>query len=109
MVDKLTKTRKFGGAEMAKQLSEEQIYEEAKQRVKEKKGFWGHFGAWAAINLILIIIWALGDRGYPWFLWPLGIWGVFVLFHYLRVFVFERRTDRRAIEKEAERIRKEQS
>jgi len=26
---------------MAKQLSEEKIYEEAKLRVKEKKGFWG--------------------------------------------------------------------
>jgi len=94
---------------MAKQLSEEQIYEEARKRVKEKKGFWGHFGAWASINIILIIIWALTDLGgYPWFVWPLGIWGVFVLFHYLRIFVFERGSDRRAIEQEAERIRGEQ-
>ena len=90
-------------------MSEEKIYEEARKRVKAKRDFWGHFGAWAAINIILIIIWALGDRGYPWFLWPLGIWGVFVLFHYLRVFVFERRSDVGAVEKEAERIRKEQS
>ncbi len=95
---------------MTKQLSEEEIYEEAKRRVKEKKGFWGHFGAWAAINIMLIVIWALTNPGgNPWFLWPLCIWGVFVLFHYLRVFVFERRTDIGAIEKEAERIRKEQS
>ena len=93
---------------MAKQLSEEQIYEEARKRVKTKRDFWGHFGAWAAINIILIIIWALGDRGYPWFLWPLGIWGVFVLFHFLRVFVFERKSDIRAIEKEAEKIKREQ-
>jgi hypothetical protein len=93
---------------MAKQLSEEQIYEEARKRVKVKRDFWGHFGTWAAINIILIIIWALGDRGYPWFLWPLGIWGVFVLFHFLRVFVFEQKSDIGAIEKEAERIKKEQ-
>ena len=95
---------------MANQMSEEKIYEEARLRVKERKGFWSHFGAWASINIILIIIWALTDLGgYPWFVWPLGIWGVFVLFHYLRVFVFERKSDRSAIEKEAERIRKEQS
>ena len=94
---------------MAKQLSEEQIYEEAKRRVREKKGFWGHFGAWASINLMLIVIWTLTDRGDPWFVWPLGIWGVFVLLHYLRVFIFERKSDRSAIEKEAERIKREQS
>ena len=94
---------------MANQMSEEKIYEEARLRVKERKGFWGHFGAWASINIILIIIWALTDLGgYPWFLWPLGIWGVFVLLHYLRIFVFERKPERLAIEKEVERIKREQ-
>ena len=90
-------------------MSEEKIYEEAKRIVKAKRDFWGHFGAWAAINIILIIIWALTDRGYPWFVWPLGIWGVFVLFHFLRVFVWEQKSDIRAIEKEAEKIKREQS
>ena len=67
---------------MTTDMTEEKIYEEAKRRVKAKRDFWGHFGTWAAINIILIIIWALTDRGYPWFVWPLGIWGVFVLFHF---------------------------
>jgi len=94
---------------MAKQMSEEKIYEEASKRVKAKNGFYGSLGAWAVVNTILVIIWALTDPGgYPWFLWPLGIWGVFVLFHFLRVFVFERKTDIGAIEKEAEKIRREQ-
>ena len=94
---------------MTDQTSEEKIYEEARLRVKAKRDFWGHFGAWAAVNVILIIIWALTDLGgYPWFVWPLCIWGVFVLLHYLRVFVFERKSDKAAIEKEAEKIRKEQ-
>ena len=93
---------------MVKQMSEEKIYEEAKLRVKAKKDFYGHFGAWAVINIILVIVWALTDPGgYPWFLWPLGIWGVFVLVHFLRVFVFERKSDVGAIEKEAERIKRE--
>ena len=93
---------------MAKQMTEEQIYEEAQRKVKAKKGFYGSFAAYATVNIILVIVWALSGGGYPWFLWPLGIWGVFVLFHYLRVFVFERRGDIGAIEKEAERIKREQ-
>ena len=95
---------------MTTDMTEEKIYEEAKKRVKAKRDFWGHFGAWATVNIILVIVWALTDLGgYPWFLWPLGIWGVFVSIHFLRVFVFERKTDIGAIEKEAERIKREQS
>ena len=94
---------------MAKQLSEEEIYKEASKRVKAKKSFYSSLGAWAGVNAILIIIWALTDLGgYPWFLWPLGIWGIFVLIQFFRVFVFERRSDVGAVEKEAERIRREQ-
>ena len=89
-------------------MSEDQIYEEAKIRVKAKKDFYGNFASWAIVNCILIVVWALSHRGYPWFLWPLCIWGVFVFMHYLRVFVFIQRTDRSAIEKEADKIRKEQ-
>jgi len=94
---------------MAKQLSEEQIYEEARKRVKAKRDFWGHFGAWATVNIILIIVWALTDLGgHPWFLWPLGIWGIFVLIHFLRAFVFKWKSDIGAIEEEAEKIKREQ-
>ena len=93
---------------MASRMTEEQIYEEARKRVKEKKDFYGHFSSWAIVNLLLIIIWALSSRGYPWFLWPLCLWGVFVLLHYLRVFVFNQKSDKAAVEKEAERIRKKQ-
>ena len=92
---------------MAKQLSEEQIYEEARARVKAKRSFWSNFGTWAGVNAILIVIWALSGRGYPWFLWPLCIWGIFILIHGLRVYFFENKPEKAAIEKEAERIRKE--
>lgn len=93
---------------MAKQMTEEQIYEEAQRKVKAKKGFYGSLATYAVVNAILIVIWALSGQGYMWFLWPLGIWGVFVLGHFLRVFVFERKGDIGAIEKEAERIKREQ-
>jgi len=41
----------------------------------------------------------------------MGIWGIFVVVNFLQVFVFPKGTgrDKKAIEKEAERIRKEQS
>ncbi len=94
---------------MAKQLSEEQIYEEAKQRVKAKRGFWGHFITYAVVNIICLLVWALGGGGYPWFLWVLGPWGIVIILpHYLRVFVFGGKSERRAIEQEAERIKREQ-
>ena len=90
-------------------MSEEQIYEEAKKRVKAKRDFYGHLVFYVAVNIICFLIWVLGDRGYPWFLWVLGPWGILIMLpHYLRVFVFRGTPEKRAIEKEAERIRREQ-
>jgi hypothetical protein len=93
---------------MTEQTSEEQIYEEARQRVKAKRDFYGHLSAWLIVNIILIVVWALTiPGGYPWFLWPLCIWGIFVFVNYLRVFVFKQNPDKIAIEKEVEKIKKE--
>jgi len=33
-------------------MSEEQIYEEARLRIKAKKDFYGHLAAWAIVNII---------------------------------------------------------
>ena len=99
----------FRGEEMAKQLSEEQVYEEAGKRVKAKREFWGHFIFYAVVNVICFLVWVLGDRGYPWFLWVLGPWGIVIILpHYLRVFVFAGKSKRKAIEQEAEKIRREE-
>ena len=96
---------------MSTQLSEQEIYQEAKKRVEEKKGFFVHFIVYILINILLVVIWAFpAGGGYPWFLWPLGGWGIGLLFHFLGVFVFSRKTgwDRRQIEKEAAKIKREQ-
>jgi hypothetical protein len=97
---------------MLTDMSEEdkEIYEEAKKRVKAKRDFYGHLGLYIVINIILVLIWAFASGGgYPWFAWPMGIWGIFVVYNFLEVFVFSKRTgrDKKAIEKEVERIRKE--
>ena len=95
---------------MASQMSEEQIYEEAKKRVEAKKSFYIHLIIYICVNVFLINIWAfVAGRGFPWFIFPLGGWGIGLLFHGLGVFVFDRISNKAAIEKEAERIRREQS
>ena len=95
---------------MAKQMTEEQIYEEAKKRVEAKKGFYSHLIVYICVNILLIIIWAFASGGgFPWFIFPLCGWGIGLLFHGLGVFVFDRKSDKAAIEKEAEKIRRERS
>ena len=94
---------------MASKMSEEEIYEEAKKRVKAKKDFYVHLAVYVCVNIFLILIWRFASGGgFPWFIFPLGGWGIGLVFHFLEVFVFERKSDKTAIEKEAERIRKEQ-
>jgi len=93
---------------MVKPMTEEQMYEEASKRVKDKKRFYGGLATYFIVNTVLVVIWLLSGQGYPWFLWPLGIWGVFVLGDYLRVFVFGKGSDQQAIEKEVEKMKRGQ-
>jgi phosphate/sulfate permease len=95
---------------MSKQMSEEEMYKEASKRVEEKKGFFVHLTVYVLVNSLLVIIWAFAaGGGYPWFVWPLGGWGIGLIMHFFSVFVFSRKTDweRRQIEKEVERLKKE--
>ncbi|MFC2013133.1 2TM domain-containing protein [Chloroflexota bacterium] len=94
---------------MAAQMSEDEVYEVAKKRVKAKRDFYKHLVVYVVVNIILVIIWAFpAGGGYPWFLWVIGGWGIGVLLNFLEVFVWENRGDKGAIEKEAEKIRREQ-
>ena len=93
---------------MSAQMSEEELYKEARKRVEEKKGFFVHLSIYIIVNIMLVIIWVFpAGGGYPWFLFPLG-WGIGLLFHFLGVFVFNRQTgwERRAIEREKENLKR---
>ncbi|MBA7691885.1 hypothetical protein ES703_100440 [subsurface metagenome] len=89
-------------------MSEEEIYRKARERVEEKKGFYIHFIVYILVNIMLIIIWAATGAGFPWFIFPLGGWGIGILFHFLGIFVFSRQTgwERRQVEKEVERLKR---
>ena len=90
-------------------MSEQELYEKAKKRVEEKKGFFIHVTTYILVNILLVLIWAFpAGGGYPWFLWALGGWGIGLLFHFLGVFVFSKETgwEKKELEKEVERLRK---
>ena len=90
-------------------MSEEQIYELAKKRVEEKRGFFTHLAVYILVNIMLVLIWRFANGGgFPWFIFPLGGWGIGLIIHFLNVFAFGGKSDRGAIEKEAARIRREQ-
>lgn len=92
---------------MTTPIPEDEIYQRARKRVKDKKDLLVHFIVYLVVNAILIGIWAMSGGGYPWFVWPLGGWGIGIVFHFLGVFVFDREMswETKAIEKEAEKIR----
>ena len=93
---------------MSTGISEEELYRQARKRVEEKKGFYIHFAVYIIVNILLVIIWAVTGGGFPWFVFPLGGWGIGLLFHFLGVFIFSRQSgwERRQIEKEVERLKK---
>ena len=95
---------------MAEQESEEESYKEAEKRVKARRDFYKHLVVYVVVNIMLVIIWAFAaGRGYPWFLWVLGGWGLGIIFNFLDAFVWVKKRDKGAIEKEVEKIKREQS
>ena len=92
---------------MPETMSEEEVYKLARKRVQDKKDFVIHLCVYIVVNAMLVVIWAITNRGYPWFIWPLLGWGVGLVFHGLSVFVFDRQGswERAEVEKEAARLR----
>jgi hypothetical protein len=57
---------------MAKQLSEADV----KARVKELRNFYVDLTLYGAVNLGLILIWAISGGGYFWPIWVIVGWGI---------------------------------
>jgi hypothetical protein len=94
---------------MTTQMSDEAVYEEARKRVKAKTKFYKNVIVYVIVNATLVLVWAFpAGGGYPWFLWVLGFWGLALLLDFFDAFVWQTRMSKGAIEKEAERIKKEQ-
>lgn len=62
-------------------------YEEAKKRVKKKKGFYGHLAVYLIVNAIFFSIVFFNGGGFAW-LYPASFWGIGLAIHYLSIFGF---------------------
>jgi hypothetical protein len=93
------------------QLSDEELYRLAKETVEGKKGFFSHLATYIVVNAALMVIWSVtSGQGYPWFVWPLGGWGIGLVFHFIGVFVLPSHQggwEQREIKKEMERLKQE--
>ncbi len=64
-------------------------YEEAKTRVKELKEFYSHLLTYAGVNILLIIINLVTSPENLWFFWVSIFWGISIVFHGLKIFIFK--------------------
>jgi len=87
-------------------LSEEELRKEARLRIEAKLGFYVHLAVYSGVNVMLFVIWWF-TGGYTWFVFPLLVWGVGLLAHFLWAFAQINVTDGLA-EKEYQRLKKAQ-
>jgi|GEM_PF-713034 hypothetical protein len=55
------------------------LYEKAKERVKNKKEFRKEFSSFLQWTAILLLINVFVTRGYFWSFWVIGFWGIAIL------------------------------
>ena len=60
--------------------------EAAIKRLEAGRAFKLHATIYIAVNLLLIVIWAMTGGGYFWPIWPLLGWGIGIAIHYWTVF-----------------------
>ena len=65
---------------------------EARQ-ILRRRMFWMHLAIYAAVNAMLVGIWALAGGGYPWFLFPIMGWGIGIVAHAASAFLLASPTD----------------
>ena len=88
--------------------SEERLVEEARKRVEAKKGLFIHVLVYLLVNALVVTAWHFSGVSFPWFVFPLGGWGIGLVFHFLAVFVFSRRLqwEEAMIQRELSRLRR---
>ena len=84
------------------------LIKEAEKRAEEKLGFYVHLTVYSIVNIMLFLIWLFITKGFPWFLFPLGGWGIGIMFHFLSAFVFTRQLIlKKLTEKEIKKLKEE--
>jgi len=52
-------------------MSDEELRREAVESLKRKRGFLNFAISYAVVNIVVVAIWAIADRGYFWPAWVL--------------------------------------
>ncbi len=65
--------------------NEEELRRRARNTAEAKVGFYIHLGIYATVNTLLILIWWFtgGVSVFPWFIFPLFIWGAGLIAHFI--------------------------
>ena len=90
-------------------MSDEDLYRRAEARVDEKIGFYRHLKSFLIVNVILLLVNAVSSPGYWWFYWITLFWGIGLVGHFLKTFVFVDRFDEKRdemIENEMRKMKK---
>ena len=56
-------------------------------RIARRQWFWLHFAVYLVTQTFLVLIWALSDAAYPWYIYPVFGWGILVAAHAVYAFV----------------------
>lgn len=73
---------------MSEPISNEQdLRRIAAKRVKKRRGFYNYLGVWAAVSIILTIVWALSGGGYFWPAWAIFGMGIAAIFQAIDLFL----------------------
>lgn len=68
---------------------ERDLFEKARKRVEDIKGFYTHLVVYILVNAFLLILNLITSTDTMWFIWPLLGWGIGLFVHFLSVFVLE--------------------
>ncbi len=92
--------------------SEEELRSTAMHRARAKLGFYIHLSVYICVNIGLFLNWLFtgGLHGvFPWFVIPLGGWGIGLIAHGLSVFGHTSGYLDRMTEQEYKKLKEEQS
>jgi fatty acid desaturase len=76
--------------------------EAAIKRLEAKREFNAHAAIYAAVSILLILVWAFSGQGYFWPIWTILGWGIVVAFHGWAVYL-RKPLSEEAIRREMER------
>lgn len=86
-------------------MTREELYRQARKRVKKKRSFRGHFTTFAVMSVFLFVLNMVTSPEYLWFLWAVGGWAISIIFHYFDAYGYPgQRDETEEIEREMVRL-----